>query len=84
VNISQTVGVVMKLDDSGKQFRFAGIDIGGELFDNPPAQFADTVDKMQDSANNLLTTLTVDAGTNQPLTVSQISIDDNTLTLVMH
>lgn len=83
VTLSQTVGVVMKLDASGKQFEFAGIDLGGELFDNPPEQLADTVDKMQAGANALLTQVTVDAGSGQALTVSQINIDDNNLTLVL-
>ncbi len=85
VTLSQTVGVVMKLDASGKQFQFAGIDIGGELFDinNMPAQFAETVDKMQQGANALLTQVTVNAGSGQALTVSEINIDDNTLTLIL-
>ncbi len=83
VDLTQTVGVVMKLDDTSRQFQFAGIDIGGELFDNPPAQFADTVDRMQQGANTLLTQVTVDAGNGQALTVAQISIDDNNLTLVL-
>ena len=83
VTLNQTVGVVMKLDSSGRQFTFAGIDLNGELYDSPPPQFADTVNTMQQSANALLTQITVDAGGGNPLTVSQINIDDNNLTLIL-
>ena len=83
VTLTQTVGIVMTLDASGKQFQFAGIDLGGELFTDPPEQFADTVDRMQQGANDLLTQVTVDAGSGQALTVSEIAIDDSELTLVL-
>ena len=81
-NIEQTVGAVLRLDGSGQRFEFAGVDIGGTIYDVPPESFGATVSDLEQRGNDLLNQLRVDAAGGQ-FAVSQVSIDDNTLTVLL-
>lgn len=80
--VQQTAGVVLQLDPSRRQFQFAGIDLGGTLYDAPPSEFGDTVAQFEQAGNDLLSQLSVNAGGGQ-LALSEVRIDDATLTLIM-
>jgi hypothetical protein len=80
--VQQTAGVVLQLDPSQRQFQFAGVDLNGTLYDAPPNEFASQIQQFENTGNDLLNQLTVNAGAGQ-LALSQVSIDDSTLTLVL-
>lgn len=81
-NITQTVGIVLRLDDTRRQFEFAGIDINGGLFTAPPESFAATITELETRGNELLRALSVQAGGGQ-YTLSEVRIDDATLMVVL-
>src|SRR5215207_7308933 len=80
--VQQPAGFVLQLDSSRRQFQFAGIDLNGNLYTNPPAQFADQEQQFEQTGNDILNQVTLDAGTGN-LALSEVIIDDATLTLVM-
>lgn len=80
--VQQTAGVVLQLDASQRQFQFAGIDLGGTLYDAPPSELGDTVAQFEQAGNDLLNQLTIDAGGGQ-LALSEVRIDDTSLTVIM-
>lgn len=80
--IEQTAGVVLRLDGSGQQFEFAGVDVGGTLYDVPPESFGATVSDLERTGNDILNQLWLEAGGEQ-FVLSQVSIDDTTLTLTL-
>jgi hypothetical protein len=81
-SIEQTVGAVLRLDGSGQRFEFAGVDIGGTVYDVPPHSFGATVSDLEQRGNDLLNQLRLDAAGSQ-FAVSQVSIDDDTLTVLL-
>jgi hypothetical protein len=80
--IEQAAGVVLRLDGSGQRFEFAGVDIGGTLYDAPPEGFGATVSDLERIGNDILNQLRLEAGGDQ-FALSQVSIDDSTLTLIL-
>jgi hypothetical protein len=81
-NLWQPVGVVLRLDASRRQFEVAGVDVGGVLFEVPPSGMGDRVSEVARVGNELLNQLTLQASGGQ-YALSEVQIDDNTLTLVM-
>ncbi len=81
-SVSQRVGAVMRVDASGRQVEFAGIDIGGTLYAAAPGNLSSQIAEYEQAANNALQELIVEAGGGL-YRLSAIQIDDVTLTLVM-
>lgn len=81
-NLEQMVGAVLRLDASGQRFEFAGVDISGIVYNVPPESFGATVSDLESKGNDLLNQLRLDAAGGQ-FTVSQVSIDDGTLTVLL-
>ncbi|MFN8526990.1 MAG: hypothetical protein U0670_00055 [Anaerolineae bacterium] len=80
--ISQRMGAVLTLDASGRRLEFAGVDINGSLFNSSEGDLGTLVNQIEQGANEILTTLTLQAGGSQ-YRLSRISIDDGTLTLFL-
>jgi hypothetical protein len=80
--ISQTAGVVLRLDSTRRQFEFAGVDIGGMLYSVPPQSFGTMITDVEARGNQLLNQLSIDAAGGQ-YSLSEVVIDDQTLTLVL-
>ncbi|HLV37433.1 MAG TPA: hypothetical protein VKY59_20105 [Spirillospora sp.] len=80
----QRVGVVLQLDSSRTLLRVAGIDISGALYDHTalPGELAGAVDEIVHVINDVLRQLAVEAG-GENYTLSEIIIDDTTLTLLL-
>jgi hypothetical protein len=82
IGVSQTMGVVLRLDGSRRQFQVAGLDVGGTLFDLPSGQLGDTIRQIAQQANDLLSQLSLEASGGR-YSLSEVQIDDNTLTLIL-
>jgi hypothetical protein len=82
LGLSQTMGVVLRLDSSRRQFQVAGIDVAGTLFDLPSGQLGDTIRQIAQRGNDLLSQLSLEAGGGR-YSLSEVQIDDNTLTLIL-
>ncbi|MCA9905518.1 MAG: hypothetical protein KC547_16795 [Anaerolineae bacterium] len=81
-SVSQRVGAVMRVDASGRQIEFAGVDIGGTLYAAAPGNLSSQIAEYEQAANNALQELIVQAG-GSLYRLSAIQIDDVTLMLVM-
>lgn len=81
-DVQQTAGVVLQLDASGRQFVFSGIDLNGNLYTNPPAELASTVQQFEQTGNDVLNQVSINAG-GGTLMLQRAQIDENTLTLIM-
>jgi hypothetical protein len=81
--IWQPIGVVLRLDGSQRQFAVAGVDVSGTLYDLPPTGLGETVVQIATTGNQILQQLSLQAGGGQ-YQLTQVLIDDTTLTLVMH
>jgi hypothetical protein len=82
LNVTQRVGVVMRLDGSRRQFEVAGVDVAGTLYDVPPNEFSTLVNDAQRTGNDILNQLTLEQGGAQ-YDLSEVQISDDTLTLVL-
>ncbi len=82
IGIQQTAGVVLRLDSSARQFQVAGVDIGGALYDTPPGEMSVLVGDIERTGNDLLNQLSLQASGSQ-YTLSEVHVDDSTLTLVL-
>jgi hypothetical protein len=82
VGITQTAGVVLRLDSTARQFEVAGVDIGGTLYDTPPGDMSALVDDIERTGNDILNQLSLQASGSQ-YTLSEVRVDDSTLTLIM-
>jgi hypothetical protein len=78
----QPIGVVLRLDANRRQFEVAGVDVNGVLYDLPPNELGDRVNEVSRVGNDILNQLTLDASGGR-YALSEVQIDDNTLTLVM-
>jgi hypothetical protein len=74
---------VLRLDNSRRQFEVAGVDVGGVLYDLPPNDLGGRVNEVARVGNDILNQLTLDASGGR-YALSEVQIDDNNLTLVMH
>jgi len=81
-DVQQTAGVVLQLDGSGRQFVFSGIDLNGNLYTNPPAELASTVQQFEQTGNDVLNQVSINAG-GGTLMLQRAQIDEETLSLVM-
>lgn len=82
IPVNDRVGLVLRLDNTGRRFAFAGVDLNGLLFDVPRDQFGDIITQYEQAGNDLLSQMTVDAGGGS-LDLDSVQIDDTTLTLVL-
>jgi len=80
--IQQTAGAVLRLDASGQRFEFAGVDLGGTLYDVPPDSLGATINELERTGNAILDQLVLNAGGDQ-FVLSHVSIDDTTLTITL-
>jgi hypothetical protein len=80
--LDDTVGVVLQTAASRRNFQVVGMDWRGTLYDRPPQEFEGTIRELERTANDLVDQLTLDAGAGA-MTLSEIVVDDTTLTLVM-
>lgn len=81
-SVSQTAGIVLRLDATRRQFEFAGVDLNGALYSVPPDSFGINISEMEARGNELLRTLSVQAGGGY-YTLSEVITDDSTLTVVL-
>ncbi len=81
----QRIGVVLQLDSTRTALQVAGIDINGGLYDYSalPPELVRAVDEIARVTNDILRQLAVEAG-GENYTLSEIVIDDSTLTLVLY
>ncbi len=82
LGIQQTAGVVLRLDSTARQFEVEGVDIGGALYETPPGDMSLLVEDIERTGNDLLNQLSLRAGGSQ-YTLSEVRIDDSTLTLIL-
>jgi hypothetical protein len=80
--IEQMAGVVLRLDASGQRFEFAGVDLGGTLYDVPPDSLGTSVSELEHTGNDILSQLILEVSGDQ-FVLSQVSVDDTTLTVTM-
>ncbi|MCA9912584.1 MAG: hypothetical protein KC496_04530, partial [Anaerolineae bacterium] len=80
VGIWQAIGVVLRV--SGNQLVFEGVDVNGQLFAVPPDELGSLVAEVENTANDLLRQLTVQAS-GETFTLRELYIDDVNLTLVL-
>ena len=79
----QRVGIVFTLDSSGRQFAFQGVDIGGELFSQPPAgPVADYIHQLVQQGNWALRDLRFLDPAGTTLTIQQIYLDQGTVQII--
>ena len=81
VGVSQRVGVVLHLNNQ-MRFDVIGVDLNGTLYAAPPGQLAGLVNDLENVINDVLDRLKIEAG-GSTYSVSQIYIDDDTLTAVL-
>jgi hypothetical protein len=78
------VGVVMQLDSARTQLNVVGVDVNGGLYDHRslPGEMAGAVEEIARVGNDILRQLAVEAG-GENYALSEIIIDDTTLTLIL-
>lgn len=82
VGIWQNAGIVLKLNSTTAQFDVAGVDLNGTLYNVPPGEIGDSVNRIAQTGNAILRELTVTAE-GSALQLSEIYADDNLLTLIL-
>jgi hypothetical protein len=80
--IWQPIGVVLRLDASGRQLEVAGVDVNGRLYALPPNEISEQISQIVTGGNEALRQLSLEAGGGRYLLTS-IRIDDQTVTLVL-
>jgi len=80
--VSQRVGAIMRVDASGRQMEFEGVDIGGTRYTAPPGTLSNQIAEYEQLANNVLQQVIVQAGGGS-YRLSAILINDSSMTLVM-
>ncbi len=81
-NVPLPAGVVLRWDQPTRRVVFAGVDIGGTLYTTPPQSLNDFVASVEQQMNDLIQQLAVEMGGGQ-YTVSEVSIDDSSLTIIL-
>lgn len=82
INTWQNLGVVLRLDGSGRQLVVAGIDSGGALYGLPANELGSIVRDVENTANDILRQLALNAGGSR-YSLAQVLIDDANLTLIL-
>lgn len=82
LGLAQTIGVVLRLDGTHRQFEIVGVDMGGTLYGLPSGELGARVQDVANKANALLQTasLNTDSG---DYNLSDIHINANSITFVM-
>lgn len=78
----QNLGVVMRLDSTNRQLQVVGVDLNGTLYAAPPTDLGSVVKDIEQTGNDILRQLALEADDKRYL-LSEIGIDDTTLTLIM-
>lgn len=78
----QNLGVVMRLDSTNRQLQVIGVDLNGTLFAAPPTNLGNIVRDIEQTGNDILRQLALEAD-NERYKLSEIRIDNTTLTLIM-
>jgi hypothetical protein len=76
------LGAVMQLDTTNRQMAVVGVDVGGTLYEAPPNELGNIINDMQQTGNDILRQLILEAE-GERYHLSEMRIDDSTLTLVM-
>jgi hypothetical protein len=82
LNAWQRIGVALRLDTSRKQFELVGVDVGGALYGLPSGELGDKASELARAGNDMLRQLTLEASGGR-YTLSEVRIDDDTLTLIL-
>ncbi len=82
LGLAQTIGVVLRLDGTHRQFEIVGVDMGGTLYGLPSGELGTRLQDVANKANALLQTasLNTDSG---DYNLSDIHINANSITFVM-
>lgn len=78
----QNLGVVLRVDGSGRQLQAAGVDISGVLYAAPPNELGSILRDAEAAANEALRQLALNAG-GARFTLDQVRVDDSALTLIL-
>ena len=81
-NILLSAGVVLRWDAPSRRVVFAGLDIGGSLYTSPPQSLADAIATVEEQMNDLIQQVAVQIGGGR-YSVSEVIVDDTTLTLIL-
>jgi hypothetical protein len=81
-NVPISAGVVLRWDAPSRRAVFAGVDIGGSLYTSPPQSLADAIASVESQMNDLIQQVAVQAGGGR-YSVSEVIVDDTTLTLIL-
>ncbi len=82
LGLQQTIGVVLRLDASHRQFAIAGVDMGGTLYGLPSGELGQRVQEVANKANELLLQASLNAS-GGIYNLSDIRIDAQSITFVM-
>ncbi len=80
--VTQRAGAVLRIDPTGRQLQFVGIDLGGQLYSAPADALGIDIRQVEGLANDLLRRATMSAD-GQTFAPTQIVIDDSAATLVL-
>lgn len=81
-NVTQTAGVVLRVDSSGRNFRVEGIDIGGYLYAVPSNEIGQMILNAEAQINQALQQFVIDTSAGR-MTLDRISVDDSVITVSM-
>lgn len=82
LGLAQTIGVVLRLDGSHRQFEIVGVDMGGTLYGLPSGELGARVQDVANKANALLQAASLNADGGK-YNLSDIHINANSVTFVM-
>lgn len=82
IGLWQSAGLVVQLTSDNRSLTVAGIDVGGSLYSTPPNEFRDLITEIERQGNAALQQLALEAG-GSIYSLSGVSIDHNTLTLIL-
>jgi hypothetical protein len=81
-NVPLPAGVVLRWDAPSRRVVFTGVDIAGQLYTTPPQSLNDLVTTVETQMNDLVQQLAVEMG-GGVYSVSEVSIDDTNLTVIL-
>ena len=80
--VPQNLGLVFQVGPTGDNLILRGVDVGGMLFSQPPAELAGVVQTVQQDLDRIVQEAVVDVG-GAGYSLNRIVIDDETVTLVL-
>jgi hypothetical protein len=78
--LQQRIGIATRLE--GNRLNMIGVDIGGTLYTNPPTQFAESINNLEQLGTELLQRLSLQAD-GQTFTLNAVHIDETMVTLIL-